>query len=484
MDTNRSMPSTQPVSMADQALERVGESIRKRILQELPACTSDEEPLLISTDLDRSTHPPSRELRIENTFALSCLYDDLSTYRKSEFFHAIRSAAGYAIAKDEPQQEHVERDSTVFVFKDQSAVELAHGLHRSKDPFYLPTLRAISWQFPALLVGDKDQSTEMNLFRLGYQVAVQTGHTSLYRHVDPAMPLVGHSFSAKQHHITLFQSGQPPRTLSIPENEQGRGQLVDLREPQVDKTLKLVKASAPADESKIEVGNTRYPATLLAHAANQFGLQLTTEDAKRLLNGQKTDVVVTANGSTGKLYVLNTPGQGPQLVMQDVRRELILKESYLGHAFTDKDKQNLLKYGDMGRAIDLIDKQSGQKFIGFVGVDKDTKTLTVLRADQIRPKIERMSHLKGVSLTGLQKQRLLEGKAIRLDNMTSKAGTSFSAYVRVSAAGRTLRFDHIPTGQAQKSNFAAKEATSIVPNDADPHKPKRKTRPVGSKPKP
>ena len=216
---------------------------------------------------------------------------------------------------------------------------------------------------------------------------------------------------------------------------------------------------------------------------SQFDLHLNGENAKRLLNGQKTDVIVTGDGSTGKLYVLNTPDQGPQLVLQDVRRELTLKESYLGHAFTDKDKQNLLKYGDMGRAVDLIDKQSGQNSSGFVGVDKDTKTLTVLRAGQIRPKIERMSHLKGVSLNGLQKQRLMEGKAIRLDNMTSKAGTLFSAYVRVSAAGRTLRFDHIPTGQTQKVRFSCKAENVDCAGFRQPDKPKRKTRQIGTKPK-
>lgn len=251
--------------------------------------------------------------------------------------------------------------------------------------------------------------------------------------------------------------------MSIPQIGEGRGQLIHLREPARSNPLAL-KQEPPAF-THVKPEKTRYPASLLVEVAGQFAVQLTGDNAKRLLNGQKTDIVITGDGSTGKLYVLNTPDTGPQLVLQDVRRELTLKDSYLGHVFTDKDKQNLTKYGDMGRAVDLIDKQSGQKFTGFIGVDKDTKTLTVLRADQIRPKIERMSHLKGIPLNGLQKQRLMEGKAIRLDNMTSKAGTSFSAYVRVSAAGRNLRFDHIPTGQSQKAvttKSDTKAATSVI----------------------
>jgi hypothetical protein len=246
---------------------------------------------------------------------------------------------------------------------------------------------------------------------------------------------------------------------------------------------KVVEESAVHYRNHAEHTETRYPASLLDQVASQFDVQLTNDNAKRLLNGQKTDVVITGDGSTGKLYVLNTPDTGPQLVLQDVRRELTLKDSYLGHVFTDKDKENLLKYGNMGRAIDLIDKQSGLKFTGFIGVDKETKTLTVLRADQIRPKIERMSHLKGIPLNGLQKQRLMEGKAIRLDNMTSKAGTPFSAYVRVSAAGRNLRFDHIPTGQSQKISAAlpAKKEEVKAMNKAEPSKPQRARRSPESK---
>jgi hypothetical protein len=77
-----------------------------------------------------------------------------------------------------------------------------------------------------------------------------------------------------------------------------------------------------------------------------------------------------------------------------------------------------------------------------------------------------MSHLKGVTLNGLQKQRLIQGKAIRLDNMTSKAGTAFSAYVRVSAASRGLRFDHIPIGTSE-NNSSATASDSIGNNDTN-----------------
>lgn len=464
------------LSEAEQALQQVGEALLARIRQELPRCELVDEPLQVLADLDDGTHPASVELRFETTAEMYRAYEQLSGDERFEVFKAVRSAARNALHRAEPAFLTTEQDRQVYVFGDQSAIELTLRQHRRDDALFLPSLRAISWKLPLLLVGDDQRPTEMNLFRLGYQETSRSTDTTIYRHYDPIMPLVGYGFAEGCYHLTIFSTGQRPAILSIPQIGEGRGQLVHLREQTCIDAFVLNQK--PTVFTHVDPEKTRYPASLLDQVASQFAIQLTGDNAKRLLNGQKTDVVITGVGNIGKLYVLNTPETGPQLVLQDVRRELTLKDSYLGHVFTDKDKQNLTKYGDMGRAVDLIDKQSGQKFTGFVGVDKDTKTLTVLRADQIRPKIERMSHLKGIPLNGLQKQRLMEGKAIRLDNMTSKAGTSFSAYVRVSAAGRNLRFDHIPTGQSQKAvsdQADIKDATSVV-GAGKPAKLKRATK--------
>lgn len=464
-------------SAAEQALQQVGEAVLDRIRQELPNCELPDDPIRVMADVDDSTQPGSVELRFEKTADMYSAYEGLSGDEQFEVFKAVRSAARNVLHRAEPTNQITEQDVQVYVFGDQSAIELTPGHHRRNDPYLLPIVRAISWKQPQLLVGDNQRPTDMNLFRLGYHEMTRSTDTSIYRHYDPTMPLVGYSYEAERHHLTVFNVGQPPVVVSVPQIGQGRGQLVHLREPEC--TNRQALNQEPILVNPNEEAKTRYPPSLLNQVVNQFGVQLTGDNAKRLLNGQKTDILITNDGSTGKLYVLNTPDAGPQLVLQDVRRELTLKDSYLGHVFTDKDKQNLTKYGDMGRAVDLIDKQSGQKFTGFIGVDKDTKTLTVLRADQIRPKIERMSHLKGIPLNGLQKQRLMEGKAIRLDNMTSKVGTSFSAYVRVSAAGRNLRFDHIPTGQSQKAATAQSgdKMPTSASDEVKPAKPKRVAKP-------
>ena len=474
-------------SMAEQVLERVGEAVLQRLRQEFPNTETAEEPLYFELDEDFTSQPPTKELRFENTSNARQLFGCLPDAQKIEVFTALHTSARYTLNRAEPRNKRNERDGEVYVFNDQSAVELVTYRYRYEDPLYLPAVRALSWQLPMLLVGDQACPTEMNLNRLGYQEVLRTTDTTLYRHYDPTMPLVGYGSTDRHYHVTVFNEGQIPAVVTV-STSLPTGQLVDLRQPkgglpgEATTRLPLTGELAEAGSRQLLADATRYPVALLDQVARQYAVELTGDNARRLLNGQKTDIITTGDGSTGKLYVLNTPDNGPQLVLQDVQRELTLKESYLGHVFSEKDKQNLHKYGDMGRAVELIDKQSGQKFTGFVGVDKDTKTLTVLRSDVIQPKIERMTHLKGVPLTGPQKQRLIEGKAVRLDNMTSKAGTSFSAYVRVSAASRSLRFDHIPGGQSETKAVANPAAVnaSNAETPANPSKSERPTQASGA----
>lgn len=458
-------------SMAQQVLDLVGEAILKEIRQVLISDEPVEEPIRYVSEIDSTSQPPSIELRFENTSHAQHLYERLPIDPQIDVYCALSASIRYTINQYKPSDIRKEREVEVYIFNDQSAVELIEEKYRRDEPLFFPVLRAISWKQPVLLVGDPDCPTEMNLYRLGYREAIRTIETILYSHYDPSMPLIGYGYANRQFHMTVFNQGESPKVVSIAGTLPGTGQFVDLRQARLVSGELMVESPVTKkpvvnDQLQPVVVETRYPDSLLEEANRQFAVELTGENAKRLLNGQKTDVVTTGDGNAGKLYVLNTPDDGPQLVLQDVQQKLTLKESYLGHIFSEKDKANLHKYGDMGRVAELIDKQSGQKFTGFIGVDKDTKTLTVLRADVIRPKIERMSHLKGVTLNGLQKQRLIQGKAIRLDNMTSKAGTAFSAYVRVSAASRGLRFDHIPIATSE-NNSSATASDSIGNNDTN-----------------
>lgn len=186
----------------------------------------------------------------------------------------------------------------------------------------------------------------------------------------------------------------------------------------------------------------------------------TAQQLEKLLAGKQTDVVILNDGSTAKLVILNTPDKGPRIHQMDVRAELTLGKTYLGDTFTEQDKQYLHKYGDMGRPAQLIDPNGGQPFKALIGVDQETRRLRLFNIDTFRMPDE----ILGKKLTPVQKLMLLEGKALRLDNMDYK-GTKFSAYTRLSAAKGGFKYNKI---QTQQNNLPLASLPSQVQSISSP----------------
>ncbi|ADB42653.1 DUF3945 domain-containing protein [Spirosoma linguale] len=212
-----------------------------------------------------------------------------------------------------------------------------------------------------------------------------------------------------------------------------------------------------------------------ADVATQFEkVGVTRQDLEKaghlddLLNGRKTGLMkLTQVGEegkpfqiSGKLYIVNTPDNGPIVGIQPERKQLLLPKEFLGYELTARDKQNLEKNGEMGKRVDLTDKMTGKPFVGYIGVDKDTKSLTVLRTERLHiPQT-----IKGVTLTKPQQKNLEQGRAIKLEGMTGNNGQTFNAYVQVSAAKRSLTFAKIPDNAVKQTvdQKTAKDLTKPV----------------------
>ena len=216
--------------------------------------------------------------------------------------------------------------------------------------------------------------------------------------------------------------------------------------------VSMKETITPGVESPVASRSTRYQWPDVADQFEKIGI--TRPDLEKagqlddLLNGRKTGLMqLTQTGEggkpfqiSGKLYIVNTPDKGPIIGIQPERKQLLLPKEFLGYELSARDKQNLEKNGEMGKRIELTDKMTGQKFAGYVGVDKETRSLTVLRAERLHiPQT-----IKGVTLNKQQQKSLEQGRAIKLEGMTSNNGQSFNAYVQVSAAKRSLTFAKIP----------------------------------------
>lgn len=121
-----------------------------------------------------------------------------------------------------------------------------------------------------------------------------------------------------------------------------------------------------------------------------------------------------------------------------------------GHRFSKEDKMNLLKFGNMGRVVELVDESTGELVSSLVSMDRLTNELISLRMDFVRiPQV-----ICGVTLSSEQRKILREGKSLFVENMLSKKGRLFSAMLQFSAEkqGVEFLFERILKGFRKKSH--------------------------------
>jgi hypothetical protein len=171
-----------------------------------------------------------------------------------------------------------------------------------------------------------------------------------------------------------------------------------------------------------------------------------TGNLEKLLNWQKTDLLpispkfddVTLRTDARLALRENADGK-VSLSIHAIRREPELDRPYFGVRFTEEDKQNMLKTGNLGRIAEAEFKQ-GEKTPVYLSIDKQTNELIAIRADRIKIP----ENIKGVQLDENQRQQLGEGKAVWVEGMTSKKNTPFDAFVQFDAdrRGFGFRFDN------------------------------------------
>jgi hypothetical protein len=156
---------------------------------------------------------------------------------------------------------------------------------------------------------------------------------------------------------------------------------------------------------------------------------------EKLLDYQKTDLMpVSMKFDDERLYSdarfsLRKQDDGsfaPSVHL--IRKEPELERLYFGIKFTDADKENLLKTGNLGRVVNAEFKP-GEKTPILLSLDKQTNELVAFRKEWVKVP----DAYKGVRLNEEQKQHLGEGKLVRIEDMTSTKGTKFSAGVQFNA---------------------------------------------------
>ena len=162
----------------------------------------------------------------------------------------------------------------------------------------------------------------------------------------------------------------------------------------------------------------------------------------KMLNWQKTNLLPIAIPvgetiiHTEARLAFRTDEEGKiSLAVHSLRKEPQLDFPYMGHKFSNEEKETLLATGNLGKTIEVTPK-NGESFSAYVSIDPQTNEVIALRADRVSiPK-----EIKGVTLSDQQYKDLIEGKAVKVEGMTSKSGKSFDATLQVNAEKKGIEF--------------------------------------------
>jgi hypothetical protein len=196
-----------------------------------------------------------------------------------------------------------------------------------------------------------------------------------------------------------------------------------------------------------------------------------------MLKGYKTNELVPVSMNFGSA-VLRTDARlsfqqssaGPVvLAMHGIRKDPELDRPFFGHIFSDEDKKNLRETGNMGRVVEIKNRQ-GDYVPSFISIDRLTNEVVAMKADSVyipdeikgiklndyeknelkdeasgRPAYTRYNpdspegareiyvpkEMGSVRLTPEDREQLREGKPVFLENIVNRKGEEYSSFVKL-----------------------------------------------------
>ena len=165
-------------------------------------------------------------------------------------------------------------------------------------------------------------------------------------------------------------------------------------------------------------------------------------DLTKMLNYGKSDLVKVSPKFGGEAFELDarlsfkrdTEGN-VSLVPHFIRKEQKLDE-YKEHKFSDEDRKNLRETGNLGRVVDLVDRETGEIIPSFVSIDRKTNEITDVPASKVRIP-ERIGKTE---ITKQEQGMLRAGLPVRDKLIERKDGRKFVTTLQVNVEQRGVEF--------------------------------------------
>ena len=165
-------------------------------------------------------------------------------------------------------------------------------------------------------------------------------------------------------------------------------------------------------------------------------------DLNRMLNYGKSDLVKVKPTFGGESFELDArlsfkkDGEGNvSLVPHFIRKEQKLDE-YKEHKFSDNDRKNLRETGNLGRVVDIVDRETGEIIPSYISIDRKTNEITDIPANKVRIP-ERIGKTE---ITKQEQDMLRAGLPVRDKLIERNDGRKFVTTLQVNVEQRGVEF--------------------------------------------
>ena len=165
-------------------------------------------------------------------------------------------------------------------------------------------------------------------------------------------------------------------------------------------------------------------------------------DLQKMLNYGKSDLVKVTPNFGGEAFELDArlsfkkDGEGNvSLVPHFIRKEQKLDE-YKEHKFSDDDRKNLRETGNLGRVVDIVDRETGEIIPSYISIDRKTNEITDIPASRVRIP-ERIGKTE---ITTQERDMLRAGLPVRDKLIERNDGRKFVTTLQVNVEQRGVEF--------------------------------------------
>ena len=185
-------------------------------------------------------------------------------------------------------------------------------------------------------------------------------------------------------------------------------------------------------------------------------------DLEKMLNYGKSGLITVTPYINCERFELEArlsfkelPDGSVGLVPHAIRKEPKLEQEFMGHSFTPEDKENLKKTGNMGRVVELVDKETGEIIPSYISIDRQTNEIDAIPVKDV-PVTTRIGQTK---FTEHEIAELVAGRALPNKEIVLSEKRKFTATLQVNVERRGVEFVPKPKQNGQNRRQRNGQAT-------------------------